>query len=474
MASYDAQVVDPMTLGEAIGEAYHTVFYGDETDFNTSVGPSYQDGYDDGFEDGELAGYDEGYDDGYLEGNHTDFVYAGAVVAVTAQDYAGLPLTGLTPTFSVYLNAATGVAQAAPTVNESGGGHYNFSPTGAYPCGILTLGGASHPRYFLYNAMSPYFVFAAYDEEGQPLSGQVPVWLNLKKVSDGSNVSQPAITELSGGLYKTTMFSEHVAGIIDLGSACFPRYIPYDSENLMSYHFVLGYYEGTEADSVLVVDHNTAKTVSVRTINASTGLPFVVNDLDLAAATVSLKKSGGAFATITPVLTKRNTFVDVALTSTHLNTLGIADLVLDIPSSISPSLKMDVRAAPQDTAILAAIANVDSDIAAVEVSIDGVETNLGAAISGVATDVDAVQAAVANVDADVASVKSDTASTLSSIGSMVTMLTELHKIGVNRWKVANNQLTIYDNNGTTPLRVYDLLDEDGQPTMTKIFERVES
>jgi hypothetical protein len=36
-------------------------------------------------------------------------------------------------------------------------------------------------------------------------------------------------------------------------------------------------------------------------------------------------------------------------------------------------------------------------------------------------------------------------------------ITAIKKIEMNRWKIASNQLTIYDDNGTTPLYVFNLL-----------------
>jgi len=48
----------------------------------------------------------------------------------------------------------------------------------------------------------------------------------------------------------------------------------------------------------------------------------------------------------------------------------------------------------------------------------------------------------------------------------------LRKIQTNRWKIENNQLIIYDDDGETPLLVFDLKDKLGQPTEINVFERV--
>ena len=41
-----------------------------------------------------------------------------------------------------------------------------------------------------------------------------------------------------------------------------------------------------------------------------------------------------------------------------------------------------------------------------------------------------------------------------------------------RWKIVGNQMIFYDSDGVTPLRTFDLKDENGQPTSTNPVERV--
>jgi hypothetical protein len=70
------------------------------------------------------------------------------------------------------------------------------------------------------------YVFFARDMSttppGQPLTGLSPSWVFLKKLSDGSNITQPAITEIGSGQYKLVYdpeLSGEASGQIDLGSA---------------------------------------------------------------------------------------------------------------------------------------------------------------------------------------------------------------------------------------------------------------
>lgn len=48
----------------------------------------------------------------------------------------------------------------------------------------------------------------------------------------------------------------------------------------------------------------------------------------------------------------------------------------------------------------------------------------------------------------------------------------IKQVLLNRWKVFDNQLVVYDDDLTTVLATFNLFDDTGSPTMTKIFERV--
>ena len=48
----------------------------------------------------------------------------------------------------------------------------------------------------------------------------------------------------------------------------------------------------------------------------------------------------------------------------------------------------------------------------------------------------------------------------------------IRKIQTNRWKIENNQLIIYDDDGVTPLIKFDLKDKLGNPAEVNVFERV--
>ena len=45
------------------------------------------------------------------------------------------------------------------------------------------------------------------------------------------------------------------------------------------------------------------------------------------------------------------------------------------------------------------------------------------------------------------------------------------KIIGNSWEVKNNKLYVYDNDGITPVRTFDLKNLSGNPTMVDVFKR---
>ncbi|RLG47589.1 MAG: hypothetical protein DRN90_04760 [Thermoproteota archaeon] len=59
-----------------------------------------------------------------------------------------------------------------------------------------------------------------------------------------------------------------------------------------------------------------------------------------------------------------------------------------------------------------------------------------------------------------------------SIVDIYDRLVKACKIQTNRWKIENNQLIIYDDDGVTPLIKFDLKDKLGNPAEVNVFERV--
>lgn len=56
-------------------------------------------------------------------------------------------------------------------------------------------------------------------------------------------------------------------------------------------------------------------------------------------------------------------------------------------------------------------------------------------------------------------------------GDYVDDIGEARQAALGRWKIVGTQLIIYEDDGTTPFRTFDLLDKFGQPSLSEIFER---
>lgn len=139
---------------------------------------------------------------------------------VPAYDLTGAPLAGLSPTWSVYLDATTGTTSAGPTITDATEGQYTATPTSDDHAGIVDFGATASPRYVHVGAVN-VATFAAFGSDGAPLAGLTPTWAAWTG-------TDPAITELSGGLYKIASTTDSDTGILDLGATAFPRYLAVD------------------------------------------------------------------------------------------------------------------------------------------------------------------------------------------------------------------------------------------------------
>lgn len=135
-------------------------------------------------------------------------------------------------------------------------------------------------------------------------------------------------------------------------------------------------------------------------------------------------------------------------------------------------------------------ASVSADIASIKTDTSGVVTKIGTPVG-------------ASVSADIASVKSDTSGTTAGVAAISTKLgtpagasvsadiaaiqsitsglsasgpkiDTLHQIAIGRWKIQGTQLLLYNDDGVSVLKAFDLKDDAGDPSNLRIFERVPS
>jgi len=62
-----------------------------------------------------------------------------------------------------------------------------------------------------------------------------------------------------------------------------------------------------------------------------------------------------------------------------------------------------------------------------------------------------------------------TQTTVNTIAATVELVLKIQK---NRWKIQNNQMIIYDDNGSDPIVTLNLKNAAGMPSMTDVYERV--
>jgi hypothetical protein len=58
-----------------------------------------------------------------------------------------------------------------------------------------------------------------------------------------------------------------------------------------------------------------------------------------------------------------------------------------------------------------------------------------------------------------------------ALGLVATDVTLIRKATLNGWKIVADQMIYYDDDGSTPLIIYNLYNELGLPSMTKVYER---
>lgn len=143
---------------------------------------------------------------------------------LTAHDADGAPLAGLTPTWAVCLVASTGAPASQPAISPVGGGLYALALP-ADRAGILDFGATASPRYVVV-ANADVTVLAAFGLDGAPLPSLTPTWASWRVAATGADATPgPAITELSGGLYRVESPPDGEVGVIDLGATASPRYV---------------------------------------------------------------------------------------------------------------------------------------------------------------------------------------------------------------------------------------------------------
>lgn len=127
---------------------------------------------------------------------------------------------------------------------------------------------------------------------------------------------------------------------------------------------IQGYLAGIlDGGNVIEATQSVAKTVSIRILDAATGQPRTLTSADASAAVVQLKKIGAAFGSISPVLTRRDTYLDLDLTSGNLDTLGITTITVTIPNCVPAQIQIDVVAINKQDAVRLGLSSLPNAVA---------------------------------------------------------------------------------------------------------------
>lgn len=249
---------------------------------------------------------------------------------------------------------------------------------------------------------------------------------------------------------------------------------------------------------------STVRKVTVKLVATATGNP--ITGVAFGSVTVYYLKEGQATATLKVLssgdwserdATNEAGYYDLQFSGTELDTVGQFFFSVSSAGSYVHHGRMDVVAnITSDVVSLLgtpAGASVSADIAGVRGAsnkdLTQLDTKLGTpAAASVSADIAGVRGAsnkdLTQIDSKLgtpsgASMSADIASAASAASSAGTQATAaaadtalLKKERFNHWKIVGTQLILYDDNGTTVLKVWDLKDDAGLPSSTRVFERI--
>jgi hypothetical protein len=278
-------------------------------------------------------------------------------------------------------------------------------------------------------------VFSVFDQNGSPLTGLTPTWNYCYDMTSGTEItsSQPQISEIGGGFYKVlssvVIVNQRIIGNIDCSEQASPRYLTFDLR-----------YEDTQdirdavglgGSNVVLQSSTGVYTVPASAPTAAQVSAQVKSDLGLGANKVILQSSDGVYT--------------VPVSAANFASAVQSAVGLVGGNMVLQSVDGSYTAAPNASDVATQVAGL-SVISTIESSVkSGSNTAIGI---------------LTNPSYGLAAIDSDT---------------ELaRKLATNSSKIINNQLIIYDDNGSTIIARFNLKDDTGQATSNKIYERVKT
>lgn len=185
--------------------------------------------------------------------------------------------------------------------------------------------------------------------------------------------------------------------------------------------------------------------------------------LDSAGSTISLRTTTGVYQTAPGIYSAYVSFPDnfrgqiLWDTGTAFVTTYYASEAYNVEEN-NPHVD-DIYA--QTTYISGAVSNISSSNSSIQNSINGVITTLNV-VSG---NIDVIGSQMNHVSGTISQIS-------GSISSLESKTDSLVDIQYGRWFINNNQMIFYKEDNVTEVVRFNLFDENGNPTMDAVFDRV--
>jgi hypothetical protein len=92
-------------------------------------------------------------------------------------------------------------------------------------------------------------------------------------------------------------------------------------------------------------------------------------------------------------------------------------------------------------------------------------------INNILISIDVLQNKINNLNDQLTNISANVTAVVTAAQNAALAAQLTNKMQSGRWKIANNQLTFFDNDNITPLITFNLLDQNGNPTMINPVER---
>jgi hypothetical protein len=220
---------------------------------------------------------------------------------------------------------------------------------------------------------------------------------------------------------------------------------------------------------------SSSATIPVRLLSATTFAPVT----GVTAPTVYLHKIGGGAPAVKSIIFNTNWFemdathmpgyYNLVLSTTDTNTLG--QICVDVKDSTSDHfVGLYLVVASTTNTVGTSLGTMNTNLGNYNNTLGTNTVNLGTYNTSLST----YNSTLGSVSSSMSTINSSISSINSSISGVNTEMTLLRKAAMNRTRIipSTNTFVIYDDDGSTPVKIFSLYDQTSAPSSTNIFERV--